>query len=145
MSKILKKLKKIAGAIVLAQSLIFFMPISTTQGFAASGFHVNGTKVYDSNGKVFVMRGINHAHAWWKGQEETVIPKIAETGANTIRIALGDGDTWGYDDINTLNRIISLCEDNNLVAVLDVHDTTGLDDYSKLDNAVNYWISMKSA
>ena len=91
------------------------------------------------------MRGINHAHAWYKGQESTAIPAIAKTGANTVRVALGDGDQWGYDDINTVKNIISLCEKNNLVAVLEVHDATGSDDYSKLDNAVNYWISMKDA
>lgn len=48
------------------------------------------------------MRGINHAHAWYKGQESTAIPAIAKTGANTVRVALGDGDQWGYDDINTV-------------------------------------------
>lgn len=148
MCKIFKTFKKalIAGAIVMAQTIAFMMPMPITAYAASSnGFQVSGTKLYDANGKEFVMRGVNHAHAWYKGQESTAIPAIAKTGANTVRVALGDGDQWEYDDINTVKNIISLCEKNNLVAVLEVHDATGSDDYSKLDNAVNYWISMKDA
>lgn len=147
MSKFLKKFKKsiIASAIVLAQTLIMLTPITTSATTSVNGFKVNGSKLYDANGNEFVMRGINHAHAWYKGNESVAIPAIAKTGANTIRIALGDGETWGYDNINTVKNIISLCEQNKMVAVLDVHDTTGLDNYSSLDNAVNYWIDIKDA
>lgn len=141
-SRVLKK-GIIVGTIILAQTITMMMPMAAHA--ASSGFYVSGSKLYDANGNEFLMRGINHAHAWYKGQEGTSIPAIANTGANTVRVALGDGDIWGYDDINTVKNIISLCEENKLVAVLDVHDTTGLDDYSKLDNAVDYWISMKDA
>lgn len=145
MGKFLKRIKTgiIVGALVIAQTLSMTMAVPVHA--ADKGFHVNGTKLYDANGKEFVMRGINHAHAWYKGQESTAIPAIAKTGANTVRVALGDGDQWGYDDINTVKNIISLCEKNKLVAVLEVHDATGSDDLSKLNNAVNYWISMKGA
>lgn len=47
---------------------------------AASGFYVTGTKVYDSAGKPFVMRGVNHAHTWYKNDLYTAIPAIAQTG-----------------------------------------------------------------
>lgn len=145
MGNFLKKFRIaiIAGAIILVQATSVTMPVSIPVYAATSGFQVSGTKLYDANGNEFVMRGINHAHAWYKGEESTAIPAIAKTGANTVRVALGDGDQWGYDDISTLKNIISLCEDNNLVAVVEIHDATGSDDYSKLDNAVNYWISMK--
>ena len=145
MGKFLKRIKTgiIVGALVIAQTLSMTMAVPVHA--ADKGFHVNGTKLYDANGKAFVMRGINHAHAWYKGKESTAIPAIAKTGANTVRVALGDGDQWGYDDISTVKNIISLCEKNKLVAVLEVHDATGSDDLSKLNNAVNYWISMKDA
>jgi len=146
MGMFFKKIKGgiIISALVLLQTISIIAPIST---YAATndGFQVNGTKLEDTNGNEFIMRGINHAHAWYKGEESTAIRAIAKTGANTVRIAVSDGDTWGYDDINTIKNIISLCEQNKLVAVLEVHDATGLDDVSKLNNAVNYWISMKDA
>lgn len=147
MCRFLKKFKNslIVGALVLAQAISMTMPMSAYAASSNSGFHIYGTKLYDANGNQFVMRGINHAHAWYKGQGSTAIPTIAKTGANTVRVALGDGDKWGYDDINTVKNIISLCEKNKLIAVLEVHDATGSDDVSKLNNAVNYWISMKDA
>ena len=148
MGKFLKKFKKsiLAGAIALVQTISMITPVAVNAEVRSnSGFQVSGTKLYDANGNEFVMRGINHAHAWYKGEENTAIPAIAKTGANTVRVALGDGDKWGYDDINTVKNIISLCEQNKMVAVLEVHDATGLDSYSALDNAVNYWIKMKDA
>ena len=147
MAKILAKLKKkiIVATIVLAQVVAMATSMTAYAASSKSGFRVEGTKLYDANGKEFVMRGINHAHAWYKGNEETAISAIAKTGANTVRIAVGDGDQWGYDDINTLKNLISLCEKNKLVAVVEVHDATGSDDISKLNNAVDYWVKMKDA
>ncbi|GIO92202.1 hypothetical protein J31TS3_34290 [Paenibacillus lactis] len=48
----------------------------------AAGFYVSGTTLYDSTGKAFVMRGVNHAHTWYKNDLHTAIPAIAITGAN---------------------------------------------------------------
>ncbi|MBU5315535.1 cellulase family glycosylhydrolase [Clostridium bornimense] len=145
--KVLTKLKRklFVVAIVLAQIATMVTSMNVYASSSKSGFKVEGTKLYDANGKEFVMRGINHAHAWYKGNEETAITAIAKTGANTVRIALGDGDKWGYDDINTIKNIISLCEKNKMIAVLEVHDATGEDDISKLNNAVDYWVKMKDA
>ena len=147
MAKFLAKLKKkiIVATIVLAQVVAMATSMTAYAASSKSGFRVEGTKLYDANGKEFVMRGINHAHAWYKGNEETAISAIAKTGANTVRISVGDGDQWGYDDINTLKNLISLCEKNKLVAVVEVHDATGSDDISKLNNAVDYWVKMKDA
>ncbi|MBU9709225.1 glycoside hydrolase family 5 protein [Paenibacillus sp. AK121] len=112
---------------------------------AASGFYVSGTKLYDSTGKPFVMRGVNHAHTWYKNDLYTAIPAIAKTGANTVRIVLSNGNQYTKDDINSVKNIISLVSNHKMIAVLEVHDATGKDDYASLDAAVNYWISIKDA
>ena len=150
MAKVTRKFKKgmIIGTLVLAQTITMAIPASITSFASSKGFKVSGTKLLDANGNQFVMRGINHAHAWYKGQENTVIPAIAKTGANTVRIAFSDGqrgDLGGYDSIDNVKKLIKLCEDNKLIAVVEVHDTTGSDDASTLDKAADYWISMKSA
>lgn len=147
----MSNLSKILKSIIIISIVLIIYTIGLVPKFTAfastsvNGFKVNGTKLYDSNGNEFIMRGINHANAWYKGKEDIVIPAIAKIGANTVRVALGDGEVWQYDDINTVKNIISLCKKNNLIAVLDVHDTTGLDSYSSLNNAVNYWIDIKDA
>ena len=149
MGRFFKRFKKciIAGAIVLAQtiSMTTMMPMSVYAASSNNGFHVNGSKLYDANGNEFLMRGINHAHAWYKGHESEAISSIAKTGAKTVRVAFSDGDIYGYDNLSTVKNIISIAEQNKLVSVVEVHDATGSDDFSKLNNAVDYWISMKDA
>ncbi|MDO7908036.1 glycoside hydrolase family 5 protein [Paenibacillus sp. JX-17] len=112
---------------------------------AASGFYVSGTKLYDSTGKAFVMRGVNDPHSWYKNDLSKAIPAIAATGSNTVRIVLSNGTQYTKDDLASVKNIIALVNQYKMIAVLEVHDATGKDDYTSLDNAVNYWISIKDA
>lgn len=136
---------------VFSLFFVLMLALNTMGGFsvngatAVKGFQVSGTTLLDANGQAFVMRGINHAHTWWKGNEETAIKAIADLGANTVRIVLSNGDRWSYDDIDTVKNLLSICEKNKLIALLEVHDATGSDDYTKLANAVDYFIAMKDA
>lgn len=140
-----KRIKLGAMSLVMALGLVICSSAFPVKAYAATGFKVSGTTLYDANGKPFVMRGVNHALTWFKGQETTAIPAIAKTGANTVRIALSNGNRWSYDDINTIKNVISLCEENKLIVVLEVHDATGKDDVESLNAAVNYWLGMKDA
>lgn len=97
----------------------------------------------DANGKPFVMRGINHAHSWYKGDLQAAIPAIAKTGANVVRVVLSNGDLYQRDEADAVQSIMELCERNKLILILEVHDATGSDDDWRLDNAVNYWIGLK--
>ncbi len=112
---------------------------------ASAGFKVDGTALYDANGNAFVMRGVNHAHTWFKGELNTAIPAIAETGANTVRIVLSNGYQWNKDSLDSILEIIDLCKQYKLVAVLEVHDGTGKNDVSVLEGIVDYWLEMKDA
>src|SRR5690625_1028421 len=138
-----RKINKILFALVLAISLLFAQGNSKAE--AASGFYVSGNTLYDANGNPFVMRGVNHAHSWYKDTYTEAIPGIADAGANTIRIVLSDGGQYDKDDINTISNLISIAEDNNLISVLEIHDATGSDSLSDLNRAVDYWIEMKDA
>ncbi|MNU96443.1 Mannan endo-1,4-beta-mannosidase precursor [compost metagenome] len=136
------KAKDAAGNVSAASSAL---SVTTNSTSTKAGFYIDGTTVYDANGNPFVMRGINHAYTWYKGQEAVAIPAIAKTGANTVRIVLSDGQQWTKDSLSTLQSLITLCEQNKLVAILEVHDGTGSDSAAVLDNIANYWIEMKSA
>ncbi|MOA13408.1 Mannan endo-1,4-beta-mannosidase precursor [compost metagenome] len=111
---------------------------------AASGFYVSGNKLYDSTGKAFKMRGVNHAHSWYKNDSAAALKAIAATGANTVRIVLSDGTKYTKDDANTVSYLLNLANQYKLIAVLEVHDATGSDSASALDSAVNYWIGLKN-
>ena len=57
----------------------------------AAGFTIKGDQLIDANGNPFVIRGVNHPHAWYADKLETAIPEIAKTGANTVRVVMGTG------------------------------------------------------
>ena len=142
MMNVIKKISVLLTFIfVMTLSLVNYIPVNA----ATNGFKVSGTKLLDANGNEFVMRGINHAHNWYPSTDSTAIPAIARTGANTVRIVLSDGEQYSKDNLNTLKNLISLCEKNKLIAIVEVHDATGSNDVNSLVKAANYWIEMKSA
>lgn len=91
------------------------------------------------------MRGINEAHNWYQSLDEVSVKAIAKTGANTIRYVLSDGEKFTKDDINKVKKLIRLAEENKLVAIVEVHDATGVNNYSSLENAAKYWVEMEDA
>ena len=110
---------------------------------APGQFKVEGGHLFDANGYPFVMRGVNHAHTWFKGELETTIPALAEAGCNTVRIVLSNGIKWQKDDAASVKRILDLCEEYKLIAVLEVHDALGVDQEQPLLEAANYFVEIK--
>ena len=117
----------------------------TTTPVSTSGFYTIGTTLYDAKGNPFVMRGINHAYSWYQGYEDTAIPAIAKTGANCVRLVITDGQQYSKTSLSELQKLIQLCKDNKLIAIVEVHDATGSDNIQDLEKAADYWIEMKSA
>lgn len=114
---------------------------------AAAGFTVSGGKLYDANGAEFVMRGVNHAHTWYP-QQTSSFANVKALGANTVRVVLASGQRWTKNDTADVANVVSLCKQNRLICVLEVHDTTGYGEQSgaaTLAQAVDYWISVQSA
>ncbi|QMV43160.1 cellulase family glycosylhydrolase [Cohnella cholangitidis] len=137
-------------ALMLALALgLSLAALSVGSGRASAapvpGFYVSGTTLYEANGTPFVMRGVNHAHTWYKNDLAAAIPAIKATGANTVRIVLSNGGQWTRDDIASVQNILALCNQYKLIAMLEVHDATGSDSTSTLQAAVDYWISIKDA
>ena len=134
--------KRWAAMLLVFVMVIANMAVMNTHA-AASGFYVSGTNVYDANGNKFVMRGVNIAHAWYTSYTETSIKAAASLGANTVRVVLSDGQQYTKTTYSEVSNIINWCKENKLVCILEVHDATGSDSTSDLNNAVNYWIEMK--
>ena len=40
-------------------------------------------------------------------------------------------------------KLITLCEENHLIAVFNTHDATGSNEYSDLEEAARFWVDMK--
>jgi mannan endo-1,4-beta-mannosidase len=130
---VLAALTVAAGALTLAQPAA-----------AAVGLHVSGTTIVEAGGQPFIMRGVNHPHVWYTGQTRA-FADIKALGANTVRVVLGSGKRWGPS--TDVAAVVTLCKQNRLICVLEVHDTTGYGEEgaaASLDEAADYWISQKS-
>ncbi|MEK4059746.1 MULTISPECIES: cellulase family glycosylhydrolase [Paenibacillus] len=140
-----RSISLVALACVLILSLSLPQKQAAAAGTSVKGFYVSGSSLYDATNSPFVMRGINHAHTWYKNDLETAIPAIAATGSNVVRIVLSNGSKWSLDSVADVQHILALCDEYKLTAMLEVHDATGSDNISDLNAAVNYWISIKDA
>jgi mannan endo-1,4-beta-mannosidase len=113
---------------------------------ATIGIHVSGAKIVERDGREFIMRGTSHPHTWYTGQTKA-FADIKSLKANTVRVVLSGG-RWPANGASDVAGIVALCKQNKLVCVLENHDTTGYGEQSgayTLDQAVDYWISVKSA
>jgi len=137
-----RKLLVLAAALL---AVVASVPLVAQPASAAVGLHISGRNIVEANGQPFIMRGVNHPHVWYTGQTNS-FADIKALGANTVRVVLGTGKRWGPS--TDVANVISLCKQNRLICVLEVHDTTGYGEEgaaASLDEAANYWISQKSA
>ncbi|WP_454321124.1 cellulase family glycosylhydrolase [Streptomyces phaeoluteigriseus] len=113
---------------------------------AAPGFHVTDGRLLDANGEDFVLRGVNHAHAWYPSRTPQALKDIKAQGANSVRVVLATGDRWTRTEAADVAAIVTECKRNRLVCVLEAHDTTGYGEQAgavSLARAVDYWLSVK--
>ncbi|GAB6937039.1 cellulase family glycosylhydrolase [Isoptericola variabilis] len=107
------------------------------------GIHVADGRIVEADGTDLVLRGVNHAHTWYT-QQTASFADIKAAGANSVRVVLSSGDQWTRNSPEDVANVVDLCEENRLVCILEVHDTTGYGDTSApaaatLDQAVDYW------
>lgn len=113
-------------------------------GSMAAGFYVEGDTLYDSRCNPFVMRGVNYPYAWYRDATQQRFADIAGVGANTVRVVLATGGQWDRVSGSEVADIIGWAKANRLVAVLEVHDSTGWSESAGAvhpDQAVDYWLS----
>ncbi len=137
-----KRLITFAVAVLAAAASTLY---SVGPAYAATGLHVSGRNIVEANGQTLVMRGVNHAHTWYTNQTRS-FADIKATGANTVRVVLSGG-RWTANSASDVANVISLCKQNRLICVLENHDTTGYGEdaaATSLDQAVDYWIGLKS-
>ncbi|MFE9676757.1 cellulase family glycosylhydrolase [Streptomyces sp. NPDC006259] len=138
-----------AGALLaIATSLLTTPSPAQAETRAASGFHVGAGRLLDANGEDFVLRGVNHAHAWYPTRTPQALRDVKALGANSVRVVLATGDRWTRTEAADVAAIVTECRRNRLVCVLEAHDTTGYGEQAgavSLARAVDYWLTLKDA
>ncbi len=110
------------------------------------GFFVVGDKVYDKNGNEFLMRGVNMDNArvdqdhWDIKPAFNAIDNVPSVHFNSITINWEDRDS--RFDANHLRDNLQRSIDNELVPVVDMHETLGSPDRARLQEAVDEVISL---
>ncbi|MBB3827314.1 glycoside hydrolase family 5 protein [Xanthomonas arboricola] len=132
----------------LAQRALLLVAGLALASAAHAGLSVSGTQLRESNGNALVLRGINLPHAWFADRTDAALAQIAATGANSVRVVLSSGYRWNRTPEAEVARIIARCKSLGLIAVLEVHDTTGYGEdgaAGTLADAANYWTSIRGA
>jgi mannan endo-1,4-beta-mannosidase len=135
-------IRRVLHALVALVVLAAGMLVAGSPAQAATGFYVSNGRLYDANGSDFVMRGVNHPHAWFASQTPSSLANIKRLGANTVRVVL-DFSRSASDIAN----VVSMCKQNKLICVLEFHNTTGYGDQSAatLSQAADQWIRVRGA
>ena len=101
---------------------------------AADGFFIQDGQLMDAKGYAFVMRGASVPFAWFDADSYNALSALASLKANTIRIV------WQTNKpANRLDQIMQRCIELKMIPVPELHDATGSDDASSLNNCANYW------
>ncbi len=110
------------------------------------GFHVDGNKLLDACDNEFIMRGVSMAYTWYKSSAYDQLKAIHNHGANAVRIVLTDGKAYGVsaDDASSVKKLIETCREYKMAAILEVHDETGSDKISDLEDAARYFANLAS-
>ena len=58
---------------------------------------------------------------------------------------MGDRQQYSKTSLAEIQKLIKLCKDNHLIAIVEAHDATGSDNIQYLENTTNYWMEMKDA
>ena len=122
--------------------LLMFALIPTV---SMAGFSIQNGQLLDANGVPFMMRGINYPYTWFQFQPtQQQFAAMAATGSNTVRIVLSTGGQWPRVSGAQVSQVIQWAKDNRMIAVLEVHDSTGWGEQSTavpISNAAAYWTS----
>jgi hypothetical protein len=91
------------------------------------------------------MRGVNYPYTWFQSRPtQQDLAAIAATGSNTVRLVLSTGGQWARVNGPQVTQLIQWCKDLRMIAVLEVHDSTGWSEQTtavNISNAVQYWLS----
>ncbi|GFE84179.1 hypothetical protein GCM10011487_61790 [Steroidobacter agaridevorans] len=124
---------------------LLFLSLLLAPGLSFAGFSIQSGQLVDNNGVPFIMRGINYPYTWYQSRPtQQDFAAMAATGANTVRIVLSTGGQWARVPGAQVSQVIQWAKDNRMIAVLEVHDSTGWSEQTTavpISNAVAYWTS----
>ena len=96
--------------------------------------YIEGRHLFSAAGEKVVLRGVNEMFVWSDDPTgERLIPQIAQTGANCVRLV------WTEEDgpKEQLVELIERCIGHRMIAMPECHSATG--EWDRLDVCINFW------
>ena len=128
--KMRKSLKIIPPAVVVP---LFFLIVGFSGDDTTGFLRVRGDGIIDAASKPVLLQGFNVAFKDFKGVlGESDIRKIADTGANSIRLILEYRDfessplEYNLEGFSLLDLILNWCEKYRIYVILDMHLAPGI-------------------
>jgi mannan endo-1,4-beta-mannosidase len=114
----------------------------------SDGFYVSEGRLFDANGNEFIMRGVNSGVVWYLAGSHNKLgirsmDYIAETGANTLRIAWERNTTrlgLPADSRKLFIEAVSRAIELEMVAVVSLWDGGGSNSVPDLMANVDWWL-----
>lgn len=111
-------------------------------------FYVDGHSLRDGRGAVFVARGVNNPHNYFKERAFAALDRVAGLGANSVRIVWcattlerqGRCDTKDMHPLGDLEKILRRLRELRLVAILEAQNATGSDNPQDLARLVDWYV-----
>ena len=118
---------------------------------------VKGSKLIDPCGKPLLIRGVNKMFIFEQDQAKrigtNILPEIAKTGANCVRIVWGIRRVVGKDaegnnitvnsSVQELDNVITNCKAQKMIPIIGLWDFTGDADsrsgFDRLSEYVDFW------
>jgi mannan endo-1,4-beta-mannosidase len=117
-------------------TIIYLFTVNIT--FAQGVLQVKGKNLFDPCGEQVVLRGVNEMFIWSDDPTgEKIIPEIAKTGANVVRIVWLTDKENAKGSPENLDKIIQICINNKMFPMPELHGATGK--WDKLKDQVEYW------
>ena len=114
-------------------AIVLLSPQSFTSSNTAGFLRVSGDKVLDASDKPILLRGLNIAFKDFKDVlGEADIKKIADTGANSIRLVMNYRDfetssfEYNKESFSLLNSLLDWCKKYRIYVILDMHLAPGI-------------------
>jgi hypothetical protein len=123
--------------------------LATLFNVSLAWFTIKGNQLIDANGKQFIPRGINAggAYSFSKGVDVCkMMPAIAVTGANVVRVMWRDEDEMASENLQILTdpdlvKTITETIKNKMIPIIVLANTTQGYDNVTLNHAGDWWIN----
>jgi chitodextrinase len=112
---------------------IYLLASLTVNAQPTITMYVNGRYLYSAVGEKVVLRGVNEMFVYSADKQGiNILPQIAQTGANSVRIVWNTGGLAA-----DLDALLGNCINNKMIPIVQLDDITG--NIYNLQICLNYW------